>query len=211
VTREPRDHWQQIWTRRQPGEVAWFEREPAASLQLIDMAALPKDGHVVDVGGGASTLVDHLLARGFTRITVVDISEAALEAARTRLGSSGATVRWLVADARHLDLGEHVDLWHDRAVFHFLVTSADQDGYLSALRTSVRPGGHVMIATFGLSGPEMCSGLPVERYDEDKLSRRLGDDFERVDGLDTQHVTPSGVTQSFTYVLFRRTTERRTV
>lgn len=144
------------------------------------------------------------MEKGFTRITVVDISDAALQVARDRLGPRGEAVRWLVADARSLDLGEQVDLWHDRAVFHFLTTSIDQDAYLSVLRKTVRPGGHVALATFGLLGPEKCSGLPVERYDAEKLSRRLGIGFEQRRVLERQHVTPSGATQAFTYGLFRR-------
>jgi len=158
----------------------------------------------VDIGGGASNLVDHLLARGFTRITVVDVSDAALGVARNRLGRLGEGVRWLVADVRQLDLGEQVDLWHDRAVFHFLTTPIDQDAYLRALRRAVRPGGHVMIATFGLRGPQECSGLPVERYDADKLARRLGAGFQQRRVIEKQHITPSGVTQEFTFGLFRR-------
>jgi ubiquinone/menaquinone biosynthesis C-methylase UbiE len=174
-------------------------------LELIGAVALPKDARIVDIGGGASTLVDHLLGQGFTRLTVVDISGAALEAARSRLGRRGEAVRWLVADARQLDVGEPVDLWHDRAVFHFLTTSTDQDAYLSVLRKTLRPGGHLMIATFGLRGPEKCSRLPVERYDADKLLRRLGVGFEQRLVLERQHVTPSGTTQVFTYGLFQRT------
>lgn len=136
---------------------------------------------------------------------MVDISDAALEVVRNRLERRGEAVRWLVADARRLALGEPVDLWHDRAVFHFLTTSADQDAYLSVLRAAVRTGGHVIIATFGLRGPQKCSGLPVERYDADKLLRRLGGGFELRRSLERQHVTPSGATQDFTYGLFRRT------
>jgi SAM-dependent methyltransferase len=203
-TMDPREHWQRVWTSKPPADVSWYEREPATSLQLIGAVALPKDGHVVDVGGGASTLVDHLLGQGFTRVTVVDISDAALEVARNRLGQLGEAVRWLVADVRQLDLKEQVDLWHDRAVFHFLTTPSDQDAYLSALRKAVRPGGHVVIATFGRRGPQKCSGLRVERYDADKLSRRLGAGFERRRVLEREHVTPSGATQDFTYGLFRR-------
>jgi len=138
-------------------------------------------------------------------MTVVDVSDAALEVARNRLGRRGEAVRWLVGDARQLDLGEQVDLWHDRAVFHFLTTSTDQDAYLSVLRKTLRPGGHVIIATFGLRGPEKCSGLPVERYDADKLSRRLGVGFVQQRVLERQHVTPSGATQDFMYGLFQRT------
>jgi len=159
----------------------------------------------VDIGGGASTLVDQLLARGFTRITVVDVAAAALDVARNRLGRRGDAVGWHVADVRQLDLGEQVDFWHDRAVFHFLTTSTDQEAYLSVLRETLRIGGHAMIATFGLRGPEKCSGLPVQRYDAEKLLDRLGFGFAQRRALERRHVTPSGATQEFTYGLFERT------
>jgi ubiquinone/menaquinone biosynthesis C-methylase UbiE len=136
---------------------------------------------------------------------VVDVAEAALDVARDRLGRRGEGVGWHVADVRQLDLGEKVDLWHDRAVFHFLTTSADQDAYLSVLRRTLRIGGHAMIATFGLRGPEKCSGLPVERYDAEKLLRRLGVGFATRRALERRHLTPSGAPQEFTYGLFERT------
>jgi ubiquinone/menaquinone biosynthesis C-methylase UbiE len=167
-------------------------------------AALTKESEIVDVGGGTSELVDRLLERGFERLTVVDISDSALNVARTRLGPMARQVNWLVADARYLRLPRQVDLWHDRAVFHFLTRSADQDAYLSRLREAVRPGGHALIATFGLQGPEKCSGLPVERYDAERLSGRLDADFELVRSLQKMHTTPTGAAQQFTYCLFRR-------
>lgn len=171
---------------------------------MIGAVALQKDSHIVDIGGGASTLVDELVARGFARITVVDISEAALRVARERVGGGAVGVRWLAADARELTLPEPVDLWHDRAVFHFLTEVADQEAYLQCLRRALAPGGHVVMATFSLSGPQKCSGLPVVRYDADKLARRLGTDFELLRGIQKPHVTPAGGTQDFTYGLFRR-------
>jgi ubiquinone/menaquinone biosynthesis C-methylase UbiE len=173
-------------------------------LQLIGAVAPPKESRIVDIGGGASTLVDHLLEQGFTRITVVDISDAALRSARARLGAAGDAVTWLVADARTLKLPEQVDLWHDRAVFHFLTASADQEAYLSALWRAVRVGGHVVVATFGAGGPEKCSGLPVQRYDAAALADRLGTAFTAVRAIVKEHRTPSGAAQQFTYGLFRR-------
>jgi SAM-dependent methyltransferase len=158
----------------------------------------------VDVGGGASTLVDALLDRGFERLTVVDLAASALGAARARLGPRADRVTWLEADARELRLERPVDLWHDRAVFHFLTEPADQDAYFSSLRAAVKPGGHVIIATFGPRGPEKCSGLPVERYGARRLSERLGPEFGLLRSLETVHTTPAGATQEFTYCLFRR-------
>jgi ubiquinone/menaquinone biosynthesis C-methylase UbiE len=148
--------------------------------------------------------VDRLLAQGFTDVTVVDISDAALKVARARLGQDAEAVSWLAADARQLILPRPVDLWHDRAVFHFLTTVADQDAYLSSLRRVLRVGGHSIIATFGLGGPERCSGLFVQRYDVESLSARLGAGFALVRALKRRHITPSGASQELTYGLFRR-------
>jgi SAM-dependent methyltransferase len=161
----------------------------------------------VDVGGGASTLVDALLDRGFTRLTVADLAGASLQAARARLGPRAERVRWLVADARTLRLARPVDLWHDRAVFHFMTSPADQAGYLTSLREAVRVGGHAVLATFAREGPPSCSGLPVERYDAAGLARRLGGEFELLRSLETVHTTPRGQAQPFTYGLFRRVRE----
>lgn len=158
----------------------------------------------MDVGGGASRLVDCLLDSGYTGVMVADISEAALALARERLGARGGDVTWLVADARHLRLPEPVDVWHDRAVFHFLTAEADRQAYLDSLLAGLRAGGHAVIATFGLGGPERCSGLPVERYDAARLSEFLGPEFELVESMVRQHVTPGGTMQEFTYVVFRR-------
>jgi ubiquinone/menaquinone biosynthesis C-methylase UbiE len=156
------------------------------------------------VGGGASSLVDRLLDQGYRRIIVADISEVALDAARRRLGERAPHATWLVTDARKLRLPEQVDVWHDRAVFHFLTSDEDQEAYLSSLRRALRVGGYVVLATFGLEGPERCSGLPVERYDAAKLAHRLGPDFELLRSIDRRHVTPSGGAQQFVYAAFRR-------
>ncbi len=136
---------------------------------------------------------------------MVDIAEAALRVARERLGARAAEVRWLVADARQLSLPEPVDLWHDRAVFHFLTGAADQEAYLRSLRGALAPGGHVILATFGPTGPPRCSGLPVERYDAESLARRLGPQFQLLRAIGKRHTTPAGAAQDFTYALLRRT------
>ena len=135
---------------------------------------------------------------------MVDIAEAALRAARERVGPRARGVRWLVADARHLSLPEPADLWHDRAVFHFLTDASDQEAYLRSLRTALAPGGHVILATFALSGPPSCSGLPVERYDASILARRLGPEFQLLRAIEKRHTTPAGAAQDFTYALFSR-------
>ena len=171
---------------------------------MIGAVAPAKKSLIVDVGGGASLLVDRLLDAGYTDLKVVDVSSAALEVAQARLGERAAMVEWSVADARDLQLTEKVDVWHDRAVFHFLIEEEDRVAYLESMRRAVRVGGHVVLATFGLGGPERCSGLSVERYDAQKLATVIGPEFALVQSLPKQHVTPSGATQEFTYAVFRR-------
>jgi ubiquinone/menaquinone biosynthesis C-methylase UbiE len=148
--------------------------------------------------------VDRLLDRGYRRLLVADISEAALRIAQERLGPRGGMVTWLATDARRLQLLEEVDVWHDRAVFHFLIDESDQDAYLDSLRKALRRGGHAILVTFGLEGPPRCSGLSVQRYDAASLSRRFGGDFALVRSLERRHTTPSGDEQPFTYAVLRR-------
>jgi SAM-dependent methyltransferase len=173
-------------------------------LDLIGAVAPAKDSRIVDIGGGASLLVDRLLGDGYGAITVVDISEAALAVARARLKDRGDEVTWQAADVRSVRLPEQVDVWHDRAVFHFLTEEADRQAYLESVRAALRVGGHIVMATFGLGGPERCSGLQVERYDAGELAEFFGPDFTPVQSLTRQHVTPAGGTQEFCYAVFRR-------
>ena len=173
-------------------------------MDLIGAVAPAKDSAIVDIGGGASLLVDCLLDRGYDHLTVVDVSEAALEVARARLGTRGEAVTWVAADARRVRLPAQVDLWHDRAVFHFLTEEADRRAYLESVRSALKVGGHLVLATFALNGPERCSGLPVQRYDPDSMGEFLGPDFELVQSLEREHVTPGGSGQLFTYAVFRR-------
>jgi SAM-dependent methyltransferase len=200
---EPRAHWDRLYLSRRPEELPWFEDEPAVSLALIAAAGLGPDAAVVDVGGGASLLVDRLLDRGFQRVCVVDVSPAALERARARLGERASLVSWVPGDARYLELGEPADLWHDRAVFHFLTEADDQANYLDSLDRAVRPGGHAVFGTFALDGPERCAGLDVQRYSAAMLAARLGDRYTLVRSREHAHVTPAGLRQPYTYALFR--------
>jgi SAM-dependent methyltransferase len=156
------------------------------------------------MGGGASALVDGLLDRGYTDITVVDLSDGALARVRERLGPRASAVTFRQGDARVLTLDRAVDLWHDRAVFHFLTAAEDRSAYLESLRQALRPRGHVVFATFALDGPEKCSGLPVQRYSAETLGRTLGDDYRLVRSLDRTHVTPTKKEQRFTYAAFQR-------
>lgn len=199
----PSAHWEQVWHDRDPDLVTWFQAVPTRSLDLITGVAGPGDG-IVDVGGGASRLVDHLLDRGYRDLTVVDLSPTALAACRNRLGDRADDVTWVVGDATTLDLGRRFSVWHDRAVFHFLVDDRDRSAYADRVRAHLEVGGHLAIATFGPDGPEQCSGLPVRRSDAMGIAAAFGDDFELLrDELET-HVSPTGVEQQFQYALLRR-------
>jgi len=198
------DHWDQVWSTRSADEVSWYQEQPTVSVRLVTAATDPKDS-IIDVGAGASLLVDHLLAAGYRDLTVVDVAAGALDQARARLGSNADLVEWVVGDVTLLDLGRRFDLWHDRAVLHFLVEGSDRRRYVEALRRSLNVGGHVVLATFGPQGPESCSGLPVRRYDAAAMQETLGDDFEPLELVDESHATPAGHHQLFLYGLFRRT------
>lgn len=197
-------HWDASYESRGTDEVSWFESSPRASLRLIEHAGLGPTAPIIDVGGGASRLAAELLARGFRDVTVADISSGALEAARAEQGSEGARVQRIEADVRTYDFGRQFDLWHDRAVFHFMVESADRSAYLANLRRHLAHGGYLVLATFGPDGPTSCSGLPVQRYDADQMAVQLGDEFEPLDQELMTHLTPRGGEQQFQYALFRR-------
>lgn len=204
------DHWNRVWTDRDPTLVTWHQPRPERSLDLVTSVAAPTDA-VVDVGGGASLLVDGLLDLGYTDLTVLDLSPAPLEESRRRLGERAGSVRWVVGDVLTTDLrnvvGRPVAVWHDRAVFHFLVDDADRAAYVDRVLDTLAAGGHVVIATFGPNGPESCSGLPVRRSDAPTLARAFGPGFELVRSETEQHVSPSGVVQEFVYAVLRRTTD----
>jgi len=197
-------HWQNVYSTRGEREVSWFQERPAVSLDLIRAAGATPASSVIDIGGGASRLVDALLADGFGAVTVLDISEAALSAARQRLGSKAAAVTWIVADVTAWEPTQVYDLWHDRAVLHFLTDAADRAAYVARLGKALRPGGHAVIGTFALDGPERCSGLPVVRYDGKGLADLLGPNFMLIDTRTDAHQTPMGGVQRFQFSLFRR-------
>jgi len=202
---ERRSHWQRVWTTRRPDAVSWFEPDAARSLDLIVGVARAPGAAIIDVGGGASVLVDGLLAAGFRNLTVLDVSVAALDVSRARIGSAASNVRWLEADVITVDLApREFDVWHDRAVFHFLTDSRDRDRYVDLLAKSLRAGGHVVMATFASDGPEQCSGMQVTRYDAAGLADALGTSFELVRHQRAVHATPGGASQSFLYALLRR-------
>jgi SAM-dependent methyltransferase len=200
-----RRHWEHAYSTRATEEVSWFRPHLDTSLALIERLELGPDAPIIDIGGGASTLVDDLVEAGHRELAVLDISAAALAAARERLGEASSSVDWIRADVTGADLpaGKY-RLWHDRAVFHFLVDSADRQRYRETMLRALAPDGHAIVATFSPDAPPRCSGLPVRRYTARSLSTELGPDLELIDEAEELHVTPGGVRQSFAYGLFRR-------
>lgn len=196
-----RSHWEKIYRTRRPDERSWTQRRPAKSLALIRAARLAQGASILDAGAGASTLADHLLKAGGKHLILVDVSAAALREARKRLGRSRAGVKFLRADLVSQRLDLKVDLWHDRAVFHFLTRAADRKRYLSNLKRCLRPGGVVILSAFAPTGPERCSGLPVRRYSAAALGRELGSGFRVRVRLSERHRKPFGGSQDFVYVM----------
>lgn len=197
-------HWEQVYRTRRTDEVSWFQSQPARSLRFIQQVNPPPGGPVIDLGGGASSLVDALLDAGYHDVTVLDIASTALAHARARLGERSARVRWIEGDVLDADLpAASFAVWHDRAVFHFLTTADDQARYVARVRHALRPGGHVVIATFAEDGPTRCSGLEVSRYSAPELLEVFGDTFTLITSEREEHRTPSGAIQRFTWCVLR--------
>jgi ubiquinone/menaquinone biosynthesis C-methylase UbiE len=202
---QSKSHWENIYETKDATQVSWFQQHPELSLRFIEETRVDKAGQIIDVGGGASTLVDDLLANEYENVTVLDISLAALQVAQQRLGSFASRVTWLEADVTQVKLPyRFYDVWHDRAVFHFLTREEDRARYVKAVQHSVKTGGHVIVATFGLEGPLRCSGLEVVRYSPDSLHDEFGNDFELVDTTNELHQTPFGTEQKFIYCYCRK-------
>ncbi len=202
---QTKEHWEKVYSTKATTSVSWFQEHANLSLDLIKSTGAGRDAGIIDVGGGASTLVDDLLVNGYTDLSVLDLSAAALAAARTRLGSRAAAVQWLEADITTTDLpANRYDVWHDRAVFHFLVTPEERAAYVRAVLRSVKPGGHVIVATFAEDGPLQCSGLPVRRYRADELHGEFGETFVLTKHQKETHRTPVGAMQQFVYCYCRK-------
>jgi ubiquinone/menaquinone biosynthesis C-methylase UbiE len=200
---DARAHWESVYTRVPDSLTSWYQEIPTTSLELIEHASIPHDSPILDAGGGDSTLVDHLLRRGYTEVAVLDVSRAALDRARARLAGDAARVRWLLGDILRVCLGDSsIALWHDRAAFHFLTGEADRAAYVAQLQRILMPNGQVIIATFADDGPALCSGLPVVRYSSDSLSATLGSRFRLEEWRRVVHVTPRGDEQPFIYGRF---------
>ena len=202
---QSRDHWNRVYTTKTPTGVSWFQEHALQSMALIHQAGLSKDAAIIDVGGGASTLVDDLVAEHYRNVTVLDLSDAALAAAQTRLAERAGDVTWIAGDITQVELPVRAYVvWHDRAVFHFLTSQEDRDAYVRAVLRAVRPGGIVIVATFAEDGPDHCSGLPVMRYSADTLHAEFGAPFTLLRQEREEHHTPGGATQKFIYCMCRK-------
>jgi SAM-dependent methyltransferase len=197
-------HWDGVYATKGADEVSWFQENPAISIELIKQTHASSGSAIIDIGGGASRLVDVLLRDGYRAITVLDLSATALELAKERIGPASATVDWIVADVTTWRPVRQYEVWHDRAAFHFLTDPDERRAYLDCLRSAVAPGGQIIIGTFALDGPEKCSGLPVLRYDSKSLAEQLGASFELVETRSELHRTPWNSNQAFQFSRFRR-------
>ena len=201
---DAKDHWEEFYHSTSPGKVSWYQENPATSLDFIEKTGLPKEAPILDVGSGASTLVDQLLLRGYRNLALLDVSTKALLLTRQRLGGKATGVAWHHGDVTRYSLPGQYSLWHDRAAFHFLVDPSDRRAYVTSLRQGLRPQGHLILATFAVGGPTRCSGLDVTQYDTQKITTELGQDFRLIETLEELHQTPEGVEQLFSYFWFTR-------
>ncbi|HBJ35622.1 MAG TPA: SAM-dependent methyltransferase [Planctomycetaceae bacterium] len=197
-------HWEEVYQTKSPLEVSWYEPDPQQSVDLILTAAGSSRGRIIDVGGGQSFLVDRLIDAGFAHVAVLDISNAAIEATKARLGERASNVRWIVADITQADSLGAFDIWHDRAVFHFITDAEDRQRYLDLLKRTLPIGGHFVVGTFAVGGPEKCSGLQIQQYDAAAMQETLGPSFEPVKCCQYEHMTPSGKSQLFFFGIYQR-------
>jgi len=198
------EHWDGVYTSKRPDRVSWYTPRLERSLEMIRAVTDPSS-EIIDIGGGASTLVDDLLELGYSKLSVLDVSNAALAIAKRRLGERAGTIRWITGDVTEARLPDRgYDVWHDRAVYHFLTDAADRSAYSEIASKNVKPGGHLIIATFALEGPTRCSGLEVVRYGAESLGREIDEGFTLEDEAAETHVTPTGAEQRFLYCSFRR-------
>ena len=202
---ERKKHWEQVYATKSPDRVGWYKPRLETSLEWIGALQLGADAPIIDIGGGASTLVDDMLDAGYRDLTVLDIAESALRQSRARLGDRAERVDWIVGDVTEIVLpSQHFALWHDRAVYHFLVEARDRRRYREQALSTLRPGGYLLIGVFAPEAPPTCSGLPVERWDRERLAVELGAGFELLLHHKELHVTPGGVEQMYSYALFQR-------
>lgn len=197
-------HWENIYQTKQLSEVSWYQPTPETSLDFIKQYNVPTTAKIIDIGGGDSFLVDHLLDKGYQDITVLDISEAAIERAKQRLGDRAKNVKWIVADAAKFQPTEKYDFWHDRAAFHFLTDEQDISNYLDTAQKSIKPTGVLVIGTFSEQGPKKCSGIEIKQYSENSMTERLKNFFEKIKCITIDHKTPFDTIQNFVFCSFRK-------
>ncbi len=204
---DKKEHWEKIYSTKSLNEVSWYQPTPGTSLNFIEEYKVPKNAKIIDVGGGDSFLVDHLLNLGFSDITVLDISARALDRAKLRLGDKGKLVKWIVADASQFKPEVKYDFWHDRAAFHFLNTEAEIDAYLTSVHSGLSKNGILVIGTFSENGPEKCSGIPIKQYSENSINKRLSHFFNKIKCINIDHLTPFNTIQNFIFCSFKLKTE----
>ncbi len=199
-----KEHWEKVFVTKQASEVSWYQPIPQQSLDFINQFSLPKTAAIIDIGGGDSLLVDNLLALGYTDITVLDISSAAIDKAKQRLGEKALLVKWVVSDVLNFVSDKKYDCWHDRASFHFLTTANEVEKYIETAQQHITPSGKMVIGTFSTNGPEKCSGLPVKQYDEKMLTGTLQKWFTKIRCITTDHITPFKTIQNFLFCSFQK-------
>jgi SAM-dependent methyltransferase len=200
-----KSHWENVYTTKPHDQVSWYREHLDNSLKMILQTGVGRDAAIIDIGGGSSTLVDDLLDNGFADVSVLDISGAAIDKSKERLGERSGRVAWFEADVTEVTLpGDHYSVWHDRAVFHFLIDADDRRKYVELVMRSLKAGGHIIVASFGLEGPQKCSGLDVARYSPESMHDQFGNQFRLVKSLDETHQTPFGTTQEFVYCYCRK-------
>lgn len=203
-------HWENVYGNKSPLDVSWFQKQPVLSLQLIRNTQLVLDAPIIDIGGGASTLVEHLYDEGYINIGVLDISDNALTCAQSRLGDKASNIEWYAEDITLFKPAHQFSLWHDRAVFHFLTDKSDRSKYINILKQALEPNGHLIIAAFAIGGPTKCSGLDIVQYDAEKLKAELGKGFKLLEEVNEIHITPANKEQKFMYFRFIRQSENST-
>lgn len=199
-----KEHWEKIYKTKQPEEVSWYQKKPRPSLDYINSLNLSKKAAIIDIGGGDSLLADLLLAEGYTNLSILDISEEAINRAKSRMGEKAEKVTWIIADAGDLKLKESYDLWHDRAAFHFLTEEARIKNYLKSLRSHLKKGGYVILGTFSEKGPEKCSGIKIKQYSLHEMADLFNGDFETIQCENIDHITPSESVQNFSFCTFKK-------
>lgn len=200
----PKEHWEKIYAAKQPDEVSWFQVYPKTSMEFTELFGLKKDAKIIDIGGGDSHFVDSLIEKGFTNITVLDISSLAIERAKKRLGKNAELVHWIVSDVTDFVPQQHYDFWHDRAAFHFLLSEELADKYVEIAKSGIAPDGYLVLGTFSESGPLKCSGLEIHQYSEKSMSDKFENGFSRIKCVKEDHLTPFNTTQNFLFCSFKR-------